>query len=66
MNDDEQTSNIFQQLRNLVPGADECENEVEFIRCISNYIHYLQSQLIENQHNKRDILRTLDFNQQLP
>ncbi len=63
---DEQTSNIVEQLRNLVPGVNECENELEFIQCISNYIHHLQSQLIQNQHNKRDILRTLDSNQQLP
>ena len=54
---DEHTTNIFEQLRNLVPGVNQCENELEFIQCISNYILHLQSQLLQNQHNKRDILR---------
>jgi len=63
---DESTTNIFHQLRNLVPGVNQCENELEFIQCISNYILHLQSQLIRKQHNKRDILRSLDFNQPLP
>ncbi len=63
---DEHTTNIFDQLRNLVPGVNQCENELEFIQCISNYILHLQSQLIRKQHNKRDILRSLDSNQQLP
>jgi hypothetical protein len=60
----EDTTNIFDQLRNLVPGVNQCENELEFIQCISNYILHLQSQLIKKQHNKRDILRSIDPNQQ--
>ncbi len=63
MNDEHATS-IFEQLRNLVPGVNQCENELEFIQCISNYILHLQSQLDKKQHNKRDILRSLDSNQQ--
>ena len=60
---DEHTMSIFEQLRHLVPGVDRCENELEFIQCISNYILHLQSQLLKQPHNKRDILRSLDFNQ---
>ena len=69
MMNDEHERNIFEQLRNLVPGVNQCENELEVIQCISNYIIYLKSQLIPNQHNnnnKRDILRSLDYNQQSP
>jgi hypothetical protein len=66
MMNDEHAITIFEQLRNLVPGANQCENELEFIQCISNYILHLQSQLVKNQHNKRDILRSLDANQQSP
>ncbi|UJR26426.1 hypothetical protein I4U23_007758 [Adineta vaga] len=61
---DEHMMNIFEQLRHLVPGVDQCENELEFIQCISNYILHLQSELLRKPHNKRDILRSLDFNQQ--
>lgn len=61
---DEHMKNIFDQLRNLVPGVNQCENELEFIQCISNYILHLQSQLNEKQHNKREILRSLNSNQQ--
>ena len=61
---DEQAINVFEQLRNLVPGVNQCEDELEFIQCISNYILYLRSQLVRKQHNKRDILSSLDFNQQ--
>ena len=64
MMNDEPTTNVFEQLRNLVPGVNQCTNELEFIQCVSNYILYLQSQLVRKQHNKRDILRTLDSNQQ--
>jgi hypothetical protein len=60
---DERT--ILDQLRNLVPGVNQCESELEFIECISNYILHLQSQLVvSKQHNKRDILRSLDSNHQ--
>ena len=64
MMNDERT--ILDQLRNLVPGVNQCESELEFIECISNYILHLQSQLIRKQHNKRDILRSIDSNEQLP
>ena len=63
---DEQTRKIFEQLQHLVPGVNECKNELEFIQCISNYILHLQSQLVSKQHNKRDILRSIDSNEQLP
>lgn len=63
---DEDVTEIFEQLRTLVPGVNECDNELEFIQCISNYILHLQSQLHCKQHNKRDILRSLDYNQQSP
>ncbi|CAF2306281.1 unnamed protein product [Rotaria sp. Silwood2] len=66
MMNDEHATNIFEQLRNLVPGVNQCETELEFIQCISNYILHLQSQLVSKQHNKRDILRSLDYNHQLP
>ena len=66
MMNDEHEINILEQLRNLVPGVNQCENELEFIQCISNYIIYLKSQLVQNQHNKRDILGSLDYNQQSP
>ena len=63
---DEQTNKIFEQLRNLVPGVNQCDDELEFIQCISNYILHLQSQLSNQQHNQRDILQTLDSNQPFP
>lgn len=66
MNDEDTTTNVFEQLRKLVPGVNQCENELEFIQCISNYILHLRSQLIRKQHNKRDALRSLDSNEQLP
>ncbi|CAF1104249.1 unnamed protein product [Adineta steineri] len=66
MNDEHTTSNIFEQIQKLVPGVNQCKNELEYIQCISNYILHLQSQLIRKPHNKRDILRSLDFNQQSP
>jgi len=66
MMNDEHTADIFEQLRSLVPGVNQCENELEFIQCISNYILHLQSQLVKKSHNKRDILRSLDSNEQTP
>ncbi len=66
MMNDEHTADIFEQLRSLVPGVNQCENELEFIQCISNYILHLQSQLVKKSHNKRDILRSLDSNEQSP
>lgn len=63
MMNDEQTNKIFEQLRHLVPGVNQCDDELEFIQCISNYILHLQSQL-SNKH--RDILQTLDSNQPFP
>lgn len=66
MMNNEQAQKIFQQLRNLVPNINQCDNELEFIQCISNYIHYLQSQLNNQQHNSREILQSLDSNQPFP
>lgn len=66
MMNDEQSKKIFEQLRNRVPGVNQCDNELQLIQCISNYILHLQSQLSDQQHNQREILQTLDSNQPLP
>ena len=64
MNDDE-TKEIVDQLRLLVPGVNHCETELEFIQSISNYILFLQTQLLSKQeHNQREVLRSLDSNHQ--
>jgi len=55
---------IVNQLQTLVPNVHQCRNELEFIECITNYIRYLQSQVNQQSHNKRDILRTIDSNLQ--
>lgn len=64
--DDEHIMQIVDQLRALVPGVNQCDDELEFIQSISNYILYLQAQLVPTRHNKRDVLRSLDSNQPLP
>lgn len=56
---DNNLDEIINELRNLVPNVHQCQTELEFIQCITEYIRYLQSQL----HNKREILRTIDSNQ---
>lgn len=67
MNDEQQTRQLVDQLRHLVPGVSECETELEFIQSISNYILHLQAQLLlpKGDHH-REVLRSLDSNQPFP
>ena len=69
MMNDERTLHVVDQLRHLVPGVDRCDDELEFIQSISNYILQLQAQLVDKQQqqqqppSKRDVLRSLDSNE---